>query len=151
MRSRAKHFVARALVDTGAIVALVNTADRYHGVAVEWFKHFRGVLLTTEAVITETAYALAPSRLHQRAALAWAQRAREAGLLHVEPIASYHTVEAILARYAKLPCDYVDATLIALADSTKVFVIATVDERDFSIYRGHGHKRFRIVLGAAHA
>lgn len=139
--------MARALVDTGAVVALVNRADRHHAAAAEWFSHYRGRLLTTEAVITETAYVLAASRAHQRAALLWFERARAAGLLQVEPIADYAALDEIIARYSKLPCDYADATLIALAEHTGVFVIATIDQRDFSIYRLRGHKRFRIVLG----
>jgi predicted nucleic acid-binding protein len=139
--------VARALVDTGAVVALLNRADRYHAAAVEWFGHFRGTLLTTEAVVTETAYVLAASPPHQRAALVWFDRTKAAGLLEVHPVQSYAAVEAIMARYAKLPCDYADATLIALAEAASVSVIATVDQRDFSVYRLSRRKRFRIVLG----
>lgn len=144
---RARRSVARALVDTGAIVALVNRADRYHHAAVEWFSHYRGQLLTTEAVITESAYVLAASRAHQRAALLWFERARAAGLLRVEPTADYAALDEIIARYATLPCDYADATLIALAERTGVLVVATIDQRDFSVYRLRGRKRFRIVLG----
>lgn len=140
--------MARALIDTGAVVALVNRADRHHRAAVEWFSHYRGQLLTTEAVITETAYVLAGSRAHQRAALLWFERARAADLLRVEPIADYAALDEVIARYAKLPCDYADATLIALAERTGVVVIATIDQRDFSVYRLRGRKRFRIVLGA---
>ena len=141
--------MARALVDTGAVVALVNRADRYHAAAVEWFRHFRGILLTTEAVVTETAYVLAASRDHQRAALLWFDRARHAGLLQIEPVESHAAIDDILTRYSKLPCDYADATLIALAQTSGVSVVATVDERDFSVYRLRGRKRFRIVLGTA--
>jgi uncharacterized protein len=139
--------VVRALVDTGAVVALVNRADRFHARAVEWFRGFRGELLTTDAVITETAYVLAASGLHQQAALLWFERARAAGLLRVEPVEDYSVIAAILARYASLPCDYADASLIALAERSGVNAIATVDQRDFSIYRIQGRKRFRIVLG----
>jgi predicted nucleic acid-binding protein len=139
--------VARALVDTGAVVALVNRADRHHAAAVEWFGHFRGVLLTTEAVVTETAYVLGASRPHQRAAILWFDRATRAGLLEVHPVQNYAALDAILARYAELPCDYADATLIALAETAGVSVIATVDQRDFSVYRLGRRKRFRIVLG----
>ena len=53
-----------AIVDTGAVVALVNRDDRHHATAVDWFRRFRGKLLTTEAVVTETAYALAVSPPH---------------------------------------------------------------------------------------
>jgi hypothetical protein len=139
--------VVRALVDTGAVVALVNRADRHHGAAVAWFRAFRGELLTTEAVITETAYVLASFDVHQRAALLWFERARAAGLLRVEAVEDYSAIAGILTQYASLPCDYADATLVALAERTGVSAIATVDQRDFSVYRIRGRKRFRIVLG----
>jgi predicted nucleic acid-binding protein len=139
--------VARALVDTGALIALVNRDDRHHPAAAEWFRKFRGLLLTTDAVITETTSILAASRAHQRAALLWFERARAAGLLQVEPVASYARLEEIITRYSRLPCDYADATLIALAEQTGVVTIATIDQRDFSVYRVNGRKRFRIVLG----
>ena len=140
--------MARALVDTGAVVALVNRADRHHAAAVEWFKRFRGQLLTTEAVVTETAYVLAASPAHLRAALLWFERARAAGLLLVEPVSDYAALSRIIAQYASLPCDYADASLIALAERTGVTAIATVDQRDFSVFRLRGRKRFRIVLGS---
>ena len=140
--------MARALVDTGAVVALVNRADRHHAAAVEWFKRFRGQLLTTEAVVTETAYVLAASPAHLRAALLWFERARAAGVLLVEPVSDYAALSRIVAQYASLPCDYADASLIALAERTGVTAIATVDQRDFSVYRLRGRKRFRIVLGS---
>ena len=138
--------MARALVDTGAIVALINRADRHHAGALAWFSSFRGELLTTEAVITETAYVLAASRAHQLAALAWVQRARSARLLAVEPVTDHAAVAAILERYSNLSCDYADATLIALAERTSVCAIATIDQRDFSVYRINRRKRFRILL-----
>ncbi len=139
--------MARALVDTGAVVALVNRADRHHAAAVEWFKRFRGQLLTTEAVVTETAYVLAASPAHLHAALLWFERARAAGLLLVEPVSDYAALSRIIAQYASLPCDYADASLIAVAERTGVAAIATVDQRDFSVYRLRGRRRFRIVLG----
>jgi len=139
--------VARTLVDAGAVVALVNRTDRNHLQAVEWFRRFRGELLTTEAVITETAYVLAASAAHQRAALVWFERARAAGLLRVEPVADYEALARIMTQYASLPCDYADASLIALAERTGITAIATIDQRDFSVYRLQGRKRFRILLG----
>ena len=138
--------MARALVDTGALVALVNRADRHHAAAAAWFASVRGGLLTTEAVITETAYVLAASPMHQRAALQWVQRARVAGLLSVEPVTDHAALAVVLDRYADLPCDYADATLIALAENTGVAAIATIDQRDFSVYRIGGRKRFRLVI-----
>ena len=138
--------MALALVDTGALVALVSRSDRHHPSVAAWFASVRGGLLTTEAVIAETAYVLAASPMHQRAALRWVQRARIAGLLSVEPVADHAVLAAILDRYASLPCDYADATLIALAESTGVAAIATIDQRDFSVYRIKGRRRFRLLI-----
>lgn len=138
--------MARALVDTGALVALVNRSDRHHAAAAAWFASVRGGLLTTEAVVTETAYVLAASPVHQRAALQWVQRARAGGLLAVEAVADHAVLSAIIERYAGLPCDYADATLIALAERTGVASIATIDQRDFSVYRIKGRKRFRLLI-----
>ena len=140
--------MARALVDTGSIVALVNRDDRHHAAAVQWFSGFRGRLLTTEAVVTETAYVLAASAPHQHAALTWVQRARAADLLQVEPVEDHAVIARILSHYASLTCDYADATLIALAERTGVSAIATIDQRDFSVYRIRGRKRFRILIAA---
>jgi predicted nucleic acid-binding protein len=139
--------VARALVDSGALVALINRADRFHPQAVAWFRGFRGQMLTTEAVVTETAYVLAASPDHQRAALTWLQRARDARLLQLFAVEDHAALGRIMAKYADLPCDYADATLIALAESSGVLQIATIDQKDFSLYRVRGRRRFRILLG----
>lgn len=89
---------------------------------------------------------LAASIPHQRAALVWFERARSTGILRIEPVADYAAIAGIIARYADLPCDYADATLIALAEQTGVSGVATIDQRDFSVYRFKGRKRFRILL-----
>jgi len=65
----------------------------------------------------------------------------------VEAVAGPSVLAAIIQRYASLPCDYADATLIALAERTGVSAIATIDQRDFSVYRIKGRKRFRVLIG----
>jgi hypothetical protein len=130
--------VARALVDTGAVVALINRADRFHARAAAWFRGFRGQL---------SAYVLAASLEHQRAALMWVQRARAAGILQVAAMEDHSALARIIAKYADLPCDYADASLIWLAEKTGVLQIATIDQGDFSVYRVHGRRRFRILIG----
>lgn len=139
--------MARALVDTGAIVALINREDRFHPAAVAWFQGFRGRLLTTEAVVSESAYVLAASPEHQRAALTWIQRGRDAGILHVAAMDDHAALARLLGKYSDPPCDYADASLIWLAEKTGVMQIATIDQGDFSVYRVRGRKAFRILIG----
>jgi predicted nucleic acid-binding protein len=64
-------------------------------------------------------------------------------------VADYAALARIIAQYASLPCDYADASLIALAERSGVTAIASIDPRDFSVYRLRGRRRFRILLGAA--
>lgn len=138
--------MARALVDTGAIVALINREDRHHPQAAAWFRGFRGQLLTTEAVLTEVAFVFEASPEHQRAALAWVQRVRQAGLLQVVAMEDHVALGRIIDKHGDLPCDYADATLIWLAEKTGVMQIATVDQGDFSVYRACGRRRFKLLL-----
>ena len=67
-------------------------------------------------------------------------------MLRVEAVTDHAKVSQILDRYADLPCDYADASLIELAERTGVAAIATIDQGDFSIYRLRDRKRFRILL-----
>ena len=58
---------------------------------------------------------------------------------------SLKRVRALLEKYADLPMDFADGTLVALAeelDSTSVF---TTDSTDFSVYRVKGRRPFRVL------
>jgi predicted nucleic acid-binding protein len=51
-------------IDTGYILALINTADEYHKQAITIASEMKGPFVTTEAVLTEIGNALA--KLHWR-------------------------------------------------------------------------------------
>lgn len=50
----------------------------------------------------------------------------------------------LIERYANVPMDLVDATLVALAEETGVLDVLTLDHRGFEAYRGMAGKRFRL-------
>lgn len=52
----------------------------------------------------------------------------------------------LLRKYADKDPDWVDVSLIWLAETLSVTRIATVDVTDFSVYRIHGRKRFELEL-----
>ena len=52
-----------------------------------------------------------------------------------------------MEKYADLPMDYADATLILLAERFGVFEVLTLDRRGFGVYRSSTGKRFTLVLG----
>jgi uncharacterized protein len=61
-------------------------------------------------------------------------------------LSSSRLLSPSLHHHASLPCDYADASLIALAEGTGVTAIATIDQRDVSVYRVRGRRRFMILL-----
>ena len=53
---------------------------------------------------------------------------------------------ATLERYADLPMDYADATLVVLGEMLRVALIATIDVNDFSAYRQSNGKPLKLVF-----
>lgn len=49
-----------------------------------------------------------------------------------------------MEKYADLPMDYADATLVVLAEEVESDLVFTTD-RDFLVYRHKGWRPFRIV------
>ncbi len=137
---------AYVLLDTGPVVALLNRADRFHAPAASWFRDFRGRLLTTEAVVTETAYVLAASPAHQTAALLWFDRALRASLLRIEALVDLPAVAQILERYSSRRPDFADASLVWLANIYRIDRVAILNEADFRVYRSFAKKPFMNVF-----
>ena len=52
----------------------------------------------------------------------------------------------VLQRYADLSMDYVDATLLVLAELEKTGSIATLDVSNFSVYRRTNGKALTLVF-----
>lgn len=135
------------LLDTGPLAALFNPDDHDHDSALAWFKACDRPLLTTEAVVTELSYLLSDSTAMQAAALRWMEQARSHRRLEIAPVDDHALLAGLIERYRNLPCDYADATLVALGNARDIRDIATLDERDFSVYRLKGNRSFRLVFG----
>jgi len=59
---------ADALIDTGAILALLDRTDRWHRICVDAFERLRLPLVTSEAVLTELFHLVGDSRHEMEAA-----------------------------------------------------------------------------------
>jgi hypothetical protein len=131
------------LIDTGAILALLDRRDRWHGTCVAAFKDLRLPLLTSEAVLTEL-FHLVGDNPHEVDA-AW--RFLRSGAVSVGTIADAELLEleTLMRRYSDRPMDFADATLVHLARRESMNLIMTVDHDDFETYRIDGRRRFQIV------
>ena len=134
---------ANALIDAGAMLALLDRTDRWHGVCVEAFEQLRLPLATSEAVLTELFHLVGNSRREVEAA--WRLVRSGAILLAAIEDSELPNLQALTSRYADRPMDFADATLVYLAKREALSTIFTVDQADFNTYRLEGRRRFRVV------
>jgi predicted nucleic acid-binding protein len=131
------------LIDTGAILALLDRNDRWHTVCTEAFRHLSLPLATSEAVLTEL-FHLASSR-RQEMEVAWSFLQSGAIVLRTIADAELPEIHTLMSRYWDRPMDFADATLVYLARRESITTIFTVDHSDFETYRIEGRRKFRIV------
>lgn len=132
----------RGLIDTGAILAFLDSGDRWHRRCRETLKTLPLPLATSAAVLTELFHLLKSSREFPAA---WTFL--RSGTVTVLPIGDEDLpdLEALMVRYSDRPMDFADATLVHLARREELVTIFTVDHDDFETYRIEGKRRFRIV------
>jgi hypothetical protein len=131
-----------ALLDTGAVVALLHREDDAHQAVRESFETWTGPLLTTEAVVTESMHLLGRAHGGQAACLEFFIR----GAATIIPSSRQSLIRCreILARYSDLPADFADATLIALSEEVRTLIVFTLDRRGFATYRDREGNGFEI-------
>ncbi|MEL7354555.1 MAG: PIN domain-containing protein [Cyanobacteria bacterium J06560_5] len=133
---------ARGLIDTGAILALLDADDSWHERCVEAFSSLKLPLATTAAVLAELFHLL--GNHHQDLEAAW--KLLRSGAIHVLPITDTDSVdlERLMKQYADRPMDFADATLVHLAEREDLAIICTIDHNDFETYRIKGKRKFSI-------
>jgi predicted nucleic acid-binding protein len=132
-----------AILDTGPWVALIDRSESKHTECVHWLKNFSGRLYSTEAVLAEVLYILNFSITAQCAALDFVLNS----IVEIVPasIESLKKAKNLMKKYADLPMDYADATIICLAAETNIQNIVTFDKKDFTIYKLSKKKSFTIL------
>ena len=132
---------ARALVDTGFLVALVDRRDSCHTWAVAIAQSVPGPCLTCEACISES--------YHLLGQIAPTEFLKILAMLECGALMSQHLLPEQLAavrneavRYRGRPVDFADGCLVALSDAAPRLPIVTVDSADFAVYmRGRPPRR----------
>jgi predicted nucleic acid-binding protein len=134
---------ADALIDTGAILALLDRRDRWHHHCVTAFGQLRLPLLTSEAVLTELFHLVGDVQTEMEAAWKFVRSgALVLGTIEDTELPHLHN---LMSRYWDRPMDFADATLVYLAKRECLSAILTVDHADFATYRIEGKRQFRIL------
>jgi predicted nucleic acid-binding protein len=133
----------RVLLDTGPWVALIDRSEQGHRECASWLESFEGELYSSEAVLTEVLYLLSFSVKAQTAAIDFVLN--QAVTLVPSSLESLKRVRQLMEKYYNLPMDYADATLVCLAEDFLIQDIATLDKKDFGIYRLPSNRHFHIL------
>ncbi len=131
------------LLDTGALVSLLDRSQTHHQKCRLAFAEWMGPVVSTEAVLTEATHLLAGVRGGRTACVDFFLSG--GALLVPSNATSLQRVRKLLDKYADLPMDFADATLVALAEELDCSSVFTTDRTDFSVYRLKGRKPFRLV------
>lgn len=133
------------IVDTGPLVAFLDRGDRFHGLASQRLGGFRGRLHTTSPVVTECMHLLSET---PEGPVVLAELVVRSGLeIHDYTQPPFlREAAALMKKYASVPMDFADATLVLLSESLDIANVATLDRRGFSVFRAHGRKPLRLVL-----
>ena len=122
----------RILIDSGPIIALFHSGDNHHKRVKAFFSNHQFCFITTLAVFTEVSHFLSVSINAQLDFYKWVM---QKGVI-ISDI-NQNDMPRILElteKYADLPMDFADATLLVTAEKTGIREIISLD-RDFDIYR----------------
>jgi predicted nucleic acid-binding protein len=144
--SRITEPMVNCLLDTGPLVALLDRSEPDHQRVQSSFARLRGVrLVTTGAVITEAFYFLSDVRDGPANLASFLDTSATEVRDSFTPDALAAAVR-LMGKYADIPMDFPDATLVWIAESSGTDKILTLDRRGFSSFRFGKNRRFELLL-----
>ena len=131
------------LVDTGFLIAVIDSSNRYHIQCNGALGRLYGRLITSEPVITEATYRL---RDYPKGVEALLKNLNE-GTLTVEFSLekSLQRISSIMRCYKNVPISLADASLICMAERWKSGAILTLNP-NFLSYRWGKSKKFTPLV-----
>ncbi len=133
-------------VDAGMFLALADADDAWHERALaKWDTQAEG-WITTWPALTEATHLLC-ARLGPEFSARLMDDVADGGLLIWTPAADdIRRIPQLMRRYASLPMDLADATLVLLAEHLGHGRILSTDERDFGANRWKPREPFHNLL-----
>ena len=131
------------LLDTGALVSLLDRSQKRHAECARFFGEWDGAVVSTEAVLTEATHLLGRQKGGREACVDFFLSG--GALLVPATSESLRRSRDLVSQYSDLSMDYADATLVVLAEELGTNLVFTTDRRDFGVYRVRGRRRFQIL------
>jgi predicted nucleic acid-binding protein len=120
------------IIDSGPLIALFDSNDKYHKQVLAFMQSFQGELITTWAVVTEVSHMLDFNLNVQIDFLRWI----ELGGISIYDLNKKDLTEIIkmMSKYTNVPMDLADSSLMLVAQNHNIKNIISIDS-DFDIYR----------------
>lgn len=133
-----------AVADTGFVVALLNRSDPHHSSVAAIYTRIKTAILP-QTVLAEVAYLLGkdagiPTVIAFLQGLS-VSRFQLTGLIEQD----INRIAEILEQYQDSRIDFVDATVMAIAERYNSQTILTLDQRDFRLFRPQHCDSFEIL------
>ena len=134
---------ASLLLDASGIVSLLDRSQARHVDCVRQVEAWGGAIVTTESVLTESTHLLARVPDGGPTCLDFIVRGGSA----LVPTSRTTLLRAaqLMRKYADIPMDFADATLVVLAEELNTDLVLTLDRRGFETFRIGGRRPFCIV------
>lgn len=130
-----------AILDTGALIAFLSRADRFHLWAKAAFKKLPPALITTESVLSEVFFLLR----RDKKGLDIVSEILTSGSIKVVSLCDeIDSLIALVKKYSDVPMSYADASLVRLTELQPQSVVVSIDN-DFSIYRIKKNQKLAII------
>ena len=134
------------IIDTGYLVALLDRRDHHHARAKALSTTADDGWITTWPVVMESVYLL-DRRVGAEYGLAVVDDVARGGLsLWDIPASQAARMATLMRKYANLPMDLADASLVLLAEHIGHGRILSTDQRDFGTYRWKNRKPFKNLM-----
>ena len=132
------------IADTGFVVSVVNTEDRYHRACQTLYAKQNKIYLVQPA-LTEVAYLLRHD-IESNYVTSFLERLQRSlyELVALTPEDIRRTAE-ILRKYNDSRIDFVDAGIVAVAERLEITRILTLDHRDFGLIRPNHTPYFELL------
>ena len=133
-----------AIADTGFVVALLNRSDTKHPEAATVYLEIKNIILP-QTVLAEVAY-LVGRDAGSMVVVAFLKGLRTSRFeLASLTSTDIERTASILETYADSRIDFVDATVMSIAERMKSTTILTLDRRDFTLFRPRHCNSFRLL------
>lgn len=137
----------KLIIDTGYFLALFDKNDSYHQKAIDLrSKISKKKWVTTWPIITEVSYFLMKRGNAQK--VKFFLELYEKNYIEVFSLTQQHIprICSLIEKYADLPMDLADASLVILAEDMHLGDIVSTDTRDFAGYRWKTCKPFHNLF-----